>query len=508
MTGAIKPLFSMRRTLTDPKLLGGVMPGDSWLPHRTLAIASQGEELTSEEREVFRKFTGRTREPGQRVKEFCTVAGRRAGKTVLDGGLATYLSSCVDYSPVLRPGEKGVCLCLAQTQQVARQLLDFVEENLTGSEILKQRFVRRTSEMIELTDGVTIEVRPASGRKLRGPTFIGLICDELAHWQVEEYLQDPDVAILGAARPGMLTMRAHGWGQVIMASSPFIRRGVLWDTYNDHYGKDEPGFLVARGSTRDFNPLVPQAEIDRELARDYETNKAEYLGEWRDDLEQFVRREPVEADICKGVYERPWVAGTSYYAFMDPATGSGSDSWTLCIGHVKNGNIIVIDLLREWRPPFKAHEVVEQITRLCKAYCITKITSDRTGKWTESQFTHFGGLTIDPAAKFKHDLYLNLLPYVNSLRIELLDHPRSVMQLLSLQRSRTKIDAPPGHNDDLVNAIAGVADIAIGKYGGYDHSMKYVDGVPLSRKTRADARAEASRRYWNPWNEERRGWPW
>jgi hypothetical protein len=40
-------------------------------------------------------------------------------------------------------------------------LLGFVEENLLGSEILRQRFVRRTAELVELTGNIQVEVRPA-----------------------------------------------------------------------------------------------------------------------------------------------------------------------------------------------------------------------------------------------------------------------------------------------------------------------------------------------------------
>jgi hypothetical protein len=142
---------------------------------------------------------------------------------------------------------------------------------------------------------------------------------------------------------------------------------------------------------------------------------------------------------------------------------------------VKGGNIIVIDLLREWRPsepPFKVHEVIEEICNICKSYYIYKIVSDQTGKWLESHFNYQGGLMLECGAKHKHDLYLNLLPYVNSARIELLDEAsvcggRAIDQLLQLERGRSKIDHPPRGNDDLINVVAGVADIAIGKYGGY-----------------------------------------
>jgi hypothetical protein len=52
----------MRRALSDPNLLGKALPGDSWKPWRTLLIASMGEELTEDERELFRQLTGRDHE--------------------------------------------------------------------------------------------------------------------------------------------------------------------------------------------------------------------------------------------------------------------------------------------------------------------------------------------------------------------------------------------------------------------------------------------------------------
>jgi hypothetical protein len=68
---------------------------------------------------------------------------------------------------------------LAQDQRVATQLLDFVEENLKGSPILSQLIVSRTSDSLELKNNIMIEVRPASFRKLRGPTYLAILADEL-----------------------------------------------------------------------------------------------------------------------------------------------------------------------------------------------------------------------------------------------------------------------------------------------------------------------------------------
>jgi hypothetical protein len=57
---------SMCMALEDPKLLGALLAGPSWLVWRILLIAAMGEALTDDERVVFKAFTGREREPLER----------------------------------------------------------------------------------------------------------------------------------------------------------------------------------------------------------------------------------------------------------------------------------------------------------------------------------------------------------------------------------------------------------------------------------------------------------
>ncbi len=78
----------------------------------------------------------------------------------------------------------------------------------------------------------------------------------------------------------------------------------------------------------------------------------------------------------------------------------------------------------------------------------------------------------------KSRLYQDLLPLVNSVRIELLDEARSIAQLMALERrvargGHESIDHPPGGHDDLINAIAGVAAIN-NRYGGFDPTFSWV----------------------------------
>ena len=46
----MKPTITLRKALTDTKLLGSVLAGESWRAWRVLLIAAMGEPLTDDER--------------------------------------------------------------------------------------------------------------------------------------------------------------------------------------------------------------------------------------------------------------------------------------------------------------------------------------------------------------------------------------------------------------------------------------------------------------------------
>ena len=75
-------------------------------------------------------------------------------------------------------------------------------------------------------------MRPASFRKLRGPTYVAVIVDEVAYWFTEASYANPDIEIITAVAPGLATTG----GPLILASSPYAKTGVLWETYREHYG--------------------------------------------------------------------------------------------------------------------------------------------------------------------------------------------------------------------------------------------------------------------------------
>ena len=141
----------------------------------------------------------------------------------------------------------------------------------------------------------------------------------------------------------------------------------------------------------------------------------------------------------------------------------------------------MVDAVREVKPPFSPEDVVDEFATLLKRYRIVKVTGDRyAGEWPREQFRKLG-ISYEPAAKPKSDLYRDLLPAINSRRIDLLDHPRLVNQLVSLERrtargGRDSIDHAPGAHDDIANVVAGVSGM-IAKQSNYD-MLAWFDDEP------------------------------
>ena len=131
-------------------------------------------------------------------------------------------------------------------------------------------------------------------------------------------------------------------------------------------------------------------------------------------------------------------------------------------GLVKDTGHIVVDCVRAWPAPFDPSSVVAEAAELLKAYGIREVVGDRYGaEWPVEAFRKFG-VTYKVAEKNGSELYLELLPTVNSGTIELLDNKELLRELRGLERRRGRsgkdsVDHRPGSHDDLANACAGVA---------------------------------------------------
>jgi len=210
--------------------------------------------------------------------------------------LGANIAALCSHTDTLVPGETGLVLIIAPDQRQALIVLEYIAATFAATPILSQLVASHTADTLTLTNRVSIEVRSASFRRLRGPTYLAVISDEAAFWHSDESA-NPDVEILNAVRPGLATTN----GLLAIISSPYARRGVVWDAWRSHYGPaGDPLILVAHGASRTFNPSLPQSVVDRALDRDAASASAEYLAQFRTDVESFISREAVEACVAVG----------------------------------------------------------------------------------------------------------------------------------------------------------------------------------------------------------------
>jgi hypothetical protein len=274
----------------------------------------------------------------------------------------------------------------------------------------------------------------------------------------EEWSVNTDVEILNAVKPGLLTTG----GPLVIASSPYARRGVLWNQFKNNYGANgDPLILVAQGASRDLNPSLSQRAVDREYEKDPAFAAAEYGAQFRTDLEAFITLEVVERRV--GDYPELYPSARHrYFAFTDPSGGS-SDSFTLAIAH-KQGEQVVIDAVRETRPPFSPEGVINDFALLMRQYHINRVTGDKyAGEFPRELFAR-RGIKYWTSGKSKSELYRDMLPALNSGRILLPRNDRLINQLVGLEPRTTRagrdsIDHAPGGHDDLANVVAGAYDV-------------------------------------------------
>ncbi|WP_050627368.1 hypothetical protein [Bradyrhizobium viridifuturi] len=449
---------------------------NTWISWFAFIAALFSLPMTAKQLAIYRKCTGRNEPPSEPAKEGWLICGRRAGKSFVLALCAVFLACFHDYRQYLTPGERGTVFVIATDRKQARTILRYIRALLTRVKLLSQMVEREWQEGFDLNNSVTIEVATASFKSTRGFTLVAVLLDEVAFFATEDS-SSPDEEILRALRPGLLTIPNS---MILAASSPYAKKGVLFNAYREHYGKEHDPSLVWKAPTLVMNPNVPEEEIAKEYENDPVSAAAEYGAEFRSDVETFIAREAVEA-VTSEERERPYLAGFKYHAFTDLAGGgSGKDSATLAIGHVENG-ISVLDVIREVKPSFSPRDVVDQFSALLKSYSITEVKGDRyAGEWPREQFLE-RGIKYDPAVNPKSIIYGEFLPLMMSRKCDLLDHPKLLNQLCGLERrtarsGKDSIDHAPNGHDDIANAVAGVlTSMGIRKYR-YVADLSWVGG--------------------------------
>lgn len=434
--------------------------GASWAVWRAVLKAAWAEPLTAEELVLFHSVAGDRPPPARRVSELWAIAGRRSGKDAVASAICACLATG-DYSDRLRPGERAAVLALANDREQAAIARNYIVGLFQETPVLRALVKNETTDGLELANRVDLLVGTNSFRAVRGRSILAVVLDECAFYRSEGSANPAD-ELYAALRPGMATLRPHSL--LIGISSSHRRAGLLFDKWKQHFGQPDDDVLVIRGPTPLFNPTIDRAEIDRDLERDPERYGAEWLAEWRSDLSDFLDRDLVESAVEPGMVVRAPQPGVEYTAFADASGGRG-DSFTLAVAHAEEG-VAVLDTLYERRAPFNPGDVLAEIAELLRSYGVARVVGDRyAAQWVTAGFAGVG-IHYETSERDRSKCYLDTLPLFAAGQVRLLDSPRLVHQLVSLERrqsrfGRDSVNHPDGGADDVANAAAGALVLAV-----------------------------------------------
>jgi hypothetical protein len=483
------PLITLSRALTDPALFGGTFSAPSFWPWRTLSKVIDGIALTEpRETELYMQCTGRTPLPIQPVRRVILLAGRRAGKDRFMSAVAAWRAAlCADWRKHISVGEQAVVILLGADKKQAAILRRYCE-GLLQAPLLAQEITRSTGEVTEFRNGSSLEIATNDARLVRGRSAIAVLGSECCHWRTDEHAASSDEEVVGAAEPSM-AMCPDG-GLLMLGSSVHRKRGYMYRKYKQLHGNDDAEDLCWFAPSSVMNPQLPTHIVDRALAEDAPKARAEFLNVWREDLSDFVPLDVIEGCTDFGIYLRLPEPKFSYAAFCDPSGGTGSDSFTLAIGHRLHdqADTVVIDALCERRPRFVPRDVVAEYAQLLKRYNISEVQGDKFAGGFHADEWQRNGIRFVPCERTTSENYLHALPMLLAGRVRLIDNATLRAQLASLERrvspaDRETVSHPQtaSAHDDCATAVCGM--LSMSARPGYDHLYRgFVSDAPAQQQ--------------------------
>jgi hypothetical protein len=369
------------------------------------------------------------------------VSGRRVGKSRTAGWLALWKAATFSGAEVL---------VTAKAQRQSMEMFNQIVNEITDSRVSKEEWgiVNKTRTEINFDNSSRIIALPVGrdGSNIRG--YGGrdnmIIVDEAA------FIDD------SIFQQVFSPMMAVGNGDFILLSTPFGKKGFLWERFND----DSWHTVQVPTSA---NPLVPDSFIEEQRKNLTNTQfKQEILGQFDEASNSFFTREElmncVEEDVKRD--------SETTFLGVDLASSGADESVYVCIDG--NGNIFDIEHTSD-KPMTDA---MGRINDLDTFYNFNKIVIDSTslGQGVVDQVKETLGNKVE-GFKFtnpkKQNLYNTLKNELqeNNISYEHIpgksDRPENKMvsQCLELERSytsggRMKIEHPPGGHDDFSDALA------------------------------------------------------
>jgi hypothetical protein len=369
------------------------------------------------------------------------VSGRRVGKSRTAAWLALWKA-------VTHSGTE--VLVTAKAQRQSMELFNQIQTEMRTSQIPEDQWgvTRSTRTEINFDNGSRIIALPVGrdGSNIRGygrPNNM-IIVDEAA------FIND------SIFQEVLSPMLAVGNGQFILLSTPFGKKGFLYERFND------PDWYTMQVPTS-ANPLIDSDFIEEQQKNLTSTQfKQEILGEFVESADSFFTRD----ELINCAQETVDRTGSTAFLGVDLASTGGDESVYVSIDD--DGNVFDIEHTTD-KPMTDA---MGRIRELDGYYDYNKILVDSTslGQGTVDQVKEDLGKKVE-GFKFsnekKQSLYNTLKNELQNANIKFEYIPgknnlagnKMVNQCLELEYSYTssgkmRIEHPPGGHDDFSDALA------------------------------------------------------
>lgn len=425
--------------------------------------SADGVQLSKPELRALRSITGtriaRPNAAGYRV--LALQCGRQSGKTrhLLAPLIVRHALRTVQRSP----GETLFVPCVGPTREHVAVLVDAVAAFASALGIPHERL---TGEVRFPALDVVVTVRTASREAGRSTRCLAVVVDEAAFVGSDvDGAAVHDAEVVAALTPGLVTTG----GPLLIASTPWARRGYFHDLVSANHGKLSGDVLAVVAPTWAINPTVTEAST-RALATDARRWRREFGAEALDVTESAFDPQLVGGAVRAGDAGAEPERGFTYCAGYDHSRLRG-DHAVLVIGHrearpAKYGSRerYVVDRVVTWSP---GHDPARQLSELadhCLAFGISRLVADQYDHPHVASALADRGIVVDRASTTNADRERELefmLAAFETGRVSLPDHALLVRELthdvvverLPGGRVRVHARAGQGRHDDHVDAF-------------------------------------------------------
>ncbi len=374
------------------------------------------------------------------------VCGGRGGKTYLLVALRLVFGMLVrDLSP-LAPGQQACATVVAPNDKLRQEAVNYALGAVRSKPELAAllRLPRGTGEEDTVTSFgvyrkdfnrvVTFQTAKATrgGYAVRGVWHTDLALDEAAFFRDSTYKVNDD-EIFKAGKPRVLP-----GGQTIVASTPWAESGLLFQLYEENFGKPTAA-IVAHAPTLTLNDVpYTRAIVAAEYAREHENAEREFGAKFMSGgTSVFFGPALIESIVDDALsVEEPRMPRPGDDVAAGGDLGFRSDSSSLAITHNTHPVIVLAELAEE-KPepgkPLKPSLVIKGFAARMKAHGIDTLMGDQHYRETAAEHLEEAGLSFVDAPATPDVVYVRARQAMREGHAKIPRIPRLIQQLKEVQ---------------------------------------------------------------------------